>query len=106
MPVPYHQWHRLTRRDFMLAAEVPASQPNRRAWVGVYPLRDGEERFRIRHFEVERDRLERLDFLGEEDLLNAESRIVTGSEELERVLRRWLDDLGKLVQPAVCGYPI
>ena len=99
MPLPYHQWYRLVRRNMELAAEVPAARPDRRAWVGVYPR--GDSRYHVLYFELEADRVEEADESGDADRywLNQEELIVTGEDELEATLRRWLEDLERLVQP-------
>jgi len=98
--------HWLTRENKMVAAEVPASQPNRRAWVGVYPLLDFDQRFNVRYFEVEEYYLENGYDIAENELLNAQTIQVTGEAQLEQVLCAWLDDMRKLVQPFFCDYPI
>src|SRR5215216_2308145 len=64
---PYHQWYRLERRRMQCAAEIAASQPDRRAWVIVTPLTPGG--FHVRYYEIERDRYEEACETWDWDLL-------------------------------------
>jgi hypothetical protein len=89
-------------------AEVPASQPNRRAWVRVDPL--GDSRYRVSYFEVERDQYQEVCETWDYDepgmLLNQQRLIVTGEAELKRALSQHLDDLTKLRDLGVGTSPI
>ena len=106
MALPHHVRDRLQRRKWLLAAEVPAAEPSRRAWVGVYPVGDPVDRFNVRYFEVERSALEDDWDISEADLVKRETIEVAGEQALEQVLARWIDDPTKLVQPVFCDYPI
>jgi hypothetical protein len=105
---PYHQWYRLVRRGLPVDAEVAASQPDRRAWVRVYPL--GESRYHVSYFEVPRDRYdevyETMDFDQPGMLLNEQRLVVTGEAELAAALSQWLDDLSRLGEPGVGTSPV
>lgn len=104
----YHVWYRLVRRRMALAAEVRASQSDRRAWVAVFPV--GKPNYIVQYFEVEADYLRKVEEneweLPENRLLNVERFPVTGEVELEHTVGQWLDDLDKLVQPYFCNYPL
>src|SRR5689334_16497501 len=95
---PYHQWYRLERRRLPMAAEVTASQPDRRAWVIVTP-RSGAG-FLIEYYEVERDRYQEAcetwdwDILG--IMLNEQKTEARDALELMMMLRPWLPDLSQL----------
>ena len=105
---PYHPWYRLARRRLSAAAEVPANQPDRRAWVRVTP-RDESDGHIVTYYEVQRDRYEEAcetwdwDLLGLE--LNKQQAEATDDVELMTVLRRWLPDLSELKDPALTGMP-
>jgi hypothetical protein len=105
---PHYQWFRLVRRGLPLDAEVPASQPSRRAWVAVYPR--GDSRYRVCYYEVERDRYEEVRQTWDYDepgmIVNRQALTVHSEAELKQVLDQWLDDLTKLRDPGVGTAPI
>jgi hypothetical protein len=105
---PYHQWYRLERRRLPMAAEIPASQTDRRAWVIVYPLT--EAGFIVEYYEVERERYEEACDTWDWDLLgiklNEQKDRVRDDVELLAVLRRRLTDLSLLRDPVLSDVPI
>jgi hypothetical protein len=84
-----------------LFAELPASSPDRRAWLGIYPFKgtpfgarpDNSEflpwRFRIRKFEVDRKLIDGNYDVHEEELLSSEHWIVETVGEVSTVISRW-----------------
>lgn len=107
MTLSYHVKFRLFSRRLALAAEVPASDPERRAWVGVYPLPNQENCFNVRYFEVEKSVLEAEYDIAEDELLNQTTlKNVCGENELIKVLSTWLSDMNSLVTGDFCDYPI
>ena len=118
IPVQFHQPWCVARLN--LAAEVPASQPDRRAWILVHPLEPPHDEYPVRGSEgrhcgyrvLDSERAARLleEVCSTWDydyyLLNKETLQVANEAELEQVLARWLDDLEQLVQPYFCDCPI
>lgn len=106
MSSPWDVWYRLVTRKMKLVAEVPASQPDRRAWVSVTPF--GDSQYAVIYSELAADKVEEVKNSWDDDLylLDRQHVNVTGEAELERLLRQWLDDLEQLVQPGFCeDYP-
>ena len=103
----YHPWYRLSRRQMALAAEVPASQAGRRAWVGVSPSQRAPGAYVIQYFELRHADLETVRAGDDVDAyyLNDERVVASGLDAVRLALSRWLDDLDQLVQPVFCGYP-
>lgn len=89
-----------------LAAEVPASQPDRRAWISVRPL--GDSQYDVVYFEIERQHIDEVieSWDYDEFLLNRQELRVTGEDELERILAQWTNNLESLVEPYFCDYPL
>ena len=103
---PHYQWFRLVRRGLSLAAEVPASQPDRRAWVKVWPYGE-ENHYLVQYFEVENAHYQEA--YGSYDcdhfLLNEQRYMCEGVTEVKRLLDQWLNDLTKLRDPGTTTYP-
>ena len=68
------------KRGQVVAAEVQATSPNHRAWVGVYPLEpgDGGHKYRIRQFEVAEEYLVDDNDVWEETMENKADLYVHG----------------------------
>jgi hypothetical protein len=90
-----------------LAAEVSASQPGRRAWVGVAPSNSSSETYVVLHFELEAEDLAKIRAGDDVDAywIDHERMVAASMDELCTILRRWLEDLNVLVQPVFCEYP-
>lgn len=106
MCLPYHVQYRLLKKKWRLAAEVKPSLPDRRAWVGVYPLRDQHETFIVRYFELEKELIDKDFDISEDELLDSQKFVVQSEAELCQILAKWLGDLEGLVVPNLCDYPI
>lgn len=106
MLLPDHILFWLDQQGKMVAAEIPASQSDHRAWIGVYPWTEKKPFYKIRYFEVSRHVLEQGYDIAEPDLLNSQRLTAHSSDELAAILMRWLTDLNVLVQPYFCDYPI
>ena len=91
-----------------IAAEVPASQSNHRAWIGVYPLKGGRQEYyvyRVRLFEVDEKYLEDDNDVWEETIKIKKDFIAEDEEDLINKLEKIIDtDL--LDDPWKCDYPI
>ena len=112
-------------RGKALAAELPCADPQRRSWIGVYPLdlsRASAREFlrnagvklfpaegrayHVRTFEIDRVLNGRDVSLGETDLTNTRSAIAFSDEELVEKLRMFGSSLESLDQPFKSDYPI
>lgn len=82
MDLPEHIWYLLAQRHMLIAAEVPASCPDQRAWIGIYPAPDITDGLTIRYFEIKRDLIDHDYDIGEDDLLNRETIDVRTQDEL------------------------
>ncbi|AKJ07711.1 hypothetical protein [Archangium gephyra] len=99
----------LLRKGRVISTEVPASSPERVAWVGVHPYVDtrvagrcsapgiGKTRFVIRGCEASRASVEARRDLTDE-LENERKAIVTSEEQIETVLASWGVDSSRLGQ--------
>ena len=106
MSLPQHIQYWLLREQKMVAAEVTASLPSHRAWIGVYPPRFDRDSFLVRYFEVVQDLVAQDFDIHEDQLENKETLVVSDEEELVRVLSRWLHNLDDLKGPSFSDYPI
>jgi hypothetical protein len=115
----------LLHRGRQLAATMIASEEERIAWVGVYPLdpsrpdtpgvlrRFGVSVFgdvgpvyRIRAFEVQRILIEADASISEEELTNKCDALAIGDADLEAKLRALGIDVDRLDLPFKSNYPI
>jgi hypothetical protein len=112
-------------RGTPLAAELSCADPQRRAWVGVYPLDLSTDRARefvrnlgvdvfplsgrayhVRSFEV--DRLESTQdvYIGETDLVNKRSCVAFSDDVLDEQLKAFGSSLEDLQPHHKSDYPI
>lgn len=95
------------RAGKMIAAEMPATSPDRRKWIGVYPLPDEHEfQYRIRVFEVDKKHLVDDNDVWEGTMINCGDYYLNGEEELIRKLSELITDTGSLTNPWDCDYPV
>jgi hypothetical protein len=108
----------------ILAGQLPATQPEHTAWVGIYPLsmdrRDSRtvlarhgivvppsadvRAYRVRVFEIA-DRI-RATFFGEEDMQAKQDVVVVGDDALLRCLEERGISLQILDSPRRVDYPL
>lgn len=122
--------HRLTaintlHQGVALAAEMVCADPQRCAWIGVYPLDLSQPRTReflrnaglaiypvegrayhVRTFEVDRVLNERDVSVGEADLTNQRSEVAFNDEDLIEKLRALGSSIESLELPFKSNYPI
>ncbi|MFK4499147.1 hypothetical protein ABIF86_003438 [Bradyrhizobium japonicum] len=115
----------LLRRGRLLAASIPADEPNNLAWIAVYPLNTAidtvrqflENRgqaipmpnvqvFRIRRFEVDRRLIEKDASIAEPHLEKAADYFAYGEEGLASRLEELGVQLDQLNNPSTVDYPI
>ena len=94
----------MTHRE--AACEIPATKPNHRAFVAVYPPWPEKDvnQWRVRRFELPVDILDQ-DF-GEEDLMSSLFYRLENLAEVEGLLNQWGVDPGRLDAPWKCDYPL
>lgn len=111
----------LLRGIGQVAAEVPGSHDDVRAFVAVWRFRPGhvpgaveryryfgrrEFLYRARRFQVSREILDNDYDVSEEELWDSQSIVLPDEAALEFVLRLWLPDLEVLVEPRLTDVPI
>ena len=106
MSLPYNVRYLLLQRRLLLAAEVPASEPDRRAWVTVFYREGDDVPFVVHHVEIRRSWLEPLDDIGPHHAEIYDEFRARDEAELVALLGRWLDDLNRLVDEQIAGYPL
>lgn len=113
------------RRGRTLAAPIPASRPDRAAFVGVYPVDpsasesqwtfrahgvvvppDATVVFRVRKFEIERARVRQDVWISEKDLHDKEDYFVFDADALRATLDQVGVNLEQLDLPHKSDYPI
>ena len=112
-------------RGLALAAELACADPQRRAWIGVYPLDLSQPRTRefprnaglaifpvegrayhVRTFEIDRVLNEKDVSLGETDLMNPRSMVAFNDEDLIEKLRTLGSTMESLQPHFKSAYPI
>jgi len=104
LPQHIHYW--LMRQNKVLAAEVQATLPGHRAWVGIHPSRSSHDLFLIRYFEVDNNLIiQDLDI--HEEQLNKSIRLIAKTEaELITAVSQWVSDLNDFKGPSFSDYPM
>lgn len=109
----------------MVAAPIQASRPDVLAWVGIYPLDlslmetarflrnqglamlpNAGQPYRIRTFEVSKALMEAGAAIAEPEMINKQSYIVFGIDELFETLRSLGVTIESLELPYKSDYPI
>jgi hypothetical protein len=113
------------RRGKPLAAELECTHPQRRAWIGVYPLDlshpttrqfirnagiavfpEAGRAYSVRTFEVERRFFESDVWIGETELLDQRSSVAFSEADLMEQLKSFGASLESLDFPHKSDYPI
>jgi hypothetical protein len=103
------------RAGFMLAVEIEASCPDRRAWIAIRPFPgnqrqgiDSEDRtYEVDHYEFSRKHLEqRLDIAPRDGMWEVRSETVVTIQALMQLLGEWAVPLEDLRYSWNSGYPI
>lgn len=98
-----------------VAAELPASRPERRRWVSVLPVPERHPsdpappprgRFRVTTFEIDADKIGDDYTPYDDDLKDQQVRWGDSLEEVEAVLRELAVDSELLTEPWKCDYPL
>jgi hypothetical protein len=120
MPLP-DRVRRTLDRVGQVAAEVPGSGPDVRAFVSVSKFRrsavlngdalyaylgSADVLYNARRFQVAREVIDNDWDVSEEELWLSQQIVVPDEEALEAVLRLWLEDVEQLQAPADPAYPI
>lgn len=94
----------MTHRE--AACEIPATLPNHRSFVAVYPplLEKGVTHWRVRRFELPIDLVD--EYPAEDDLANSVFLSLESLGEVEAVLTGWGVDPAVLDAPWKCDYPL
>ena len=107
----------------LMVASVASTDPDRLAWVGVYPIDSNKSRdvlgwsgrsdligvspvFRIRKFEVAKLLIDGDVWVAEPDLKNSEDVFVNGMDALGKALEQFGSSIASLVPPFRSDYPI
>ncbi len=106
MTLPYDVQYRLLQRGWMLAAEVPATEPDRRAWVSVFYDGADERPFVVRYVEIHRHWLNPGDDITQDHAAIYEKFQAKDEDELVALLHRWLSDLNQLIDPEIAEHPL
>ncbi len=103
-------------RDGMLtAAEIQASHPSRRAWIGITPLPYEPHRefrqyienrsFQVLRFEVDRDGIDPNYWLPDAAIHDLETIELSNEAQLEAYVLRFVPNLEDLTAPWNCEMP-
>lgn len=90
----------------VVCAEIPASGPERRCFVGVFPSTRQPSTFTVRRFEVLRTVIARDDYVSPGELLESVSVQADGIEELESFLDGWGVLSDELTEPWKTDFPL
>jgi hypothetical protein len=92
----------------LVSMEVESPNPDLRCFVGVIPLtdNDGQQRFSMRHFCIEKRYIEMDWDIHPEELRFSRRVVVENLLEAEDIIRQWGADPGSLDYPWNNDYPL
>jgi hypothetical protein len=93
----------------LVAAEIPATLDEHRAWIGIYPIKKENQsgyKYRIRTFEVHKQYLYDDNDVWEETMAKKKDYFEDSEENLLSLLGKIVDNLNILDAPWKCDYPI
>ncbi|GAB3175140.1 hypothetical protein FHX75_1341 [Micromonospora palomenae] len=101
------------RRGQLVVAEVPASRPDRRAWIAIYPLQTPaaaattDQRFNLFHREFEASYIDNGWCVGPGDgMTDVQTAHAQDEVKLNQVLSAWGIDPSQLTYAHRTDYPV